>query len=579
MAQQPDINGDAFCIECEEGCHVPSIDCNLTSILAEAITCGNTQLTHSLEQAGVLNHLSGGYRFGVAIIAAAEIEDISYVNKLIDLHHAIEPQEITTALLLSVRNGWDALAMRLLDAGVPFHDPDIPWAQDSLLYATLNAALDAAVEQQNSHITWGILNADIRGCGDKYTLLKAIEWGDRPIITDLLSTFDYPSRYKRQPTGLYFEENLTLEDAATECPPLGFAITFEVDSMFDFLLESKLATKQALTDCLVFAFRERDADFVQFLIDKGADPLDEYILKAALVWSPSMLNVLLRQSHPKEGNLPRGLRTQVLKEAIGQSHQDTSLARTLIMSGVVDIFDTSDDHGVILGKSKLNPLGEAIALSKKSPSNSLDIVMALLDADCNPNDIVEWGMGSYSTPIINQTALLKAIEMMDQDVVKLLLDRSANYNQPANFAVKRTPLQKAAEVGSLELVRMLIARGADVNGKPAVRSGGTALQMAAISGNCNVAAELLRNGALLHTPPPKVNGRWPLEGAAESGRLDMVEFLWKANQETILFEGETGFEKKHCLKAMELAGDRGHFGCRDFIAELSGFSPTIPQID
>ncbi|RYP74904.1 hypothetical protein DL769_003910 [Monosporascus sp. CRB-8-3] len=198
------------------------------------------------------------------------------------------------------------------------------------------------------------------------------------------------------------------------------------------------------------------------------------------------------------------------------------------------------------------------------------IINRLLDHGCDANSIVRYN------EICFQTAILTAIEVGDKELVQFFIDRGADVHQAPNFSVKRSPLQRAAELGNLGIVKLLLKNEVDVNGAPAVRGGGTAVQLAAISGNCNVVAELLSHGALLHIPPSKVNGRWPIEGAAEHGRLTMIEFLWKVN-ENIFYPDpcETGFEEKHCRRAMELAAENGHMVCRDLIAELSG----LPVMD
>ncbi len=145
--------------------------------------------------------------------------------------------------------------------------------------------------------------------------------------------------------------------------------------------------------------------------------------------------------------------------------------------------------------------------------------------------------------------------------------------------VRRTPLEMAAENGVLEMVKLLIQHGADVNAEPSIAMGGTALQLATISGSCNLAAELLQRGALLYMPPLIIGGRWPIEGAAEHGRLDMIQFLWTANEEPLFFhDGENGFQPRNFKKAMRLAGGNGHFACRDFIAELANLPLTATDV-
>ncbi|KAI1485095.1 hypothetical protein F5X96DRAFT_369887 [Biscogniauxia mediterranea] len=46
----------------------------------------------------------------------------------------------------------------------------------------------------------------------------------------------------------------------------------------------------------------------------------------------------------------------------------------------------------------------------------------------------------------------------------------------------------------------------------------------------------------------------------------MIESLWKVETGTFTLENaEMGFQGKHCRKAMRLAVENGHMGCRDLI--------------
>ncbi|KAI0894232.1 hypothetical protein F4806DRAFT_472521 [Annulohypoxylon nitens] len=563
MDQQPDIN-KVHCIE-----HYGGIDNRvkqyiLTSALAEALRTRNAQLTRILEFSGVLDHLSG-MRFKAAIRAAAEIKDYSYFKKLIQ-HGSIGKKERGRALLLSIENSWDAISTELLDTDTQ--------VDDDILYV--------AVKQRKGPIVQKILNAGINSPGSWRTLRRAIKWGDRSLITQLLSIFVYPIRFSTLRGGVDMI-SCTLEnikESPSSLPPLVFAKYAGGNDVFDFLLGTKLATREALNGCLKCALFKNDRDFIRLLIDQGADPLDSDVLEFAVKSCPNMLHLLLTRETQNKTIITRGLRTKVLKQAVRVGH-NASFIGTLIDSGLIDIFDTGDTDRGFRSKMNplLNPLGEAISLGNKNSRLSIEIIMLLLKAGHNPNDIVEWGFVDSYIPNVNQTALLKSIETMDRGIVQALLDRGAKVNEPAVFAIKRTPLQKASEIGSLELVQLLISRGADVNGEPAFQGGGTALQMAAISGNCNVAAKLLSAGALLYMPPSKIDGRWPLEGAAEHGRLDMVEFLWKANQEIVYCGGKTGFEKEHCIVAMKLAKKNGHSGCKDLIEKLSGFKLSQARLD
>ncbi|KAI0547932.1 hypothetical protein F4679DRAFT_597153 [Xylaria curta] len=162
---------------------------------------------------------------------------------------------------------------------------------------------------------------------------------------------------------------------------------------------------------------------------------------------------------------------------------------------------------------------------------------------------------------VKTTACLLAIETGNTEIVRLLLQKGAEVNEPARFGIMRTPLQKAAELNNVEIITLLLENGAEVNAPPALLGGATALQFTAIHGNCELAMTLLEHGARLDVPPSKgPDGRWPLEGAAENGRLDMIQLLWDANNGP--------FDDKQCQKAMRLAEYYGHLGCRDLIKKL-----------
>ncbi|KAI1075516.1 hypothetical protein F5B20DRAFT_377976 [Whalleya microplaca] len=572
MRQQPDLNTDAHDIgpylkhEYTRITPTPNgLDVVSTTPLAEAIRARNQSLINDFEQVGVLDHLSGGDRLEAAMIAAVEIRDFDYALKLISQCHDPTPTAMGMALIAAISNNHEELAMSFLYAGAANYR---------------NLSLHVALEKRSSRMVRALLNAGfIRG---QYTytdtLSKVMEWGDESLAADLISNFDYGQRFFDCVGPFADDLHWKYDDYVWPSDSFGahrfskelahvFARSYGNASMIDMFLGSKLATREILTACLVVALWKNDRPLLQRLVDQGANAMDENVLIVAAKWRPAMLHILLGQPQHAEPIITRGLRTNLIKQAIRQGDCDSSIAKNLIANKIADLHDT----GRSLGRCPRTPLAEAIALSKKNLRSSFKIVAALLDAGCNPNDVVEWGSH------INQTALLKAIEMMHREVVQLLLDHGANVNAPTTFKIKRTPLQKAAETGNLELVRMLISYGANANAEAAVNGGGTALQMAAISGNCNVVAVLLNSGALLHMRPSIYKGRWPLEGAAEHGRLDMIGFLWRANQDIILVGGgETGFEEKHCRKAMELAAEGGHFGCRNFIAELSGF--PIPAI-
>ncbi|KAI1339119.1 ankyrin repeat-containing domain protein [Xylariaceae sp. FL0016] len=310
---------------------------------------------------------------------------------------------------------------------------------------------------------------------------------------------------------------------------------------------TKLGTTEALNDCLVAAICRRNSDMITKLCLQGANVSDKTVIKAAIMYPSDSFHTLLTSTRHKEAT-PCGLNTDVLIWAICHRHSAAEKVRLLLQMVQVDIHG----FGRCGHRCDRTPLGAAIKYCRES----LSIVVMLLDAGCNPNDIAECYEPYISKFRENETALLLEINSRRKDLVELLINRGARVNEPAKRALKRTPLQKAAEVGSLEIVVLLLNEGADVNGMSAVRNGGTALQFAAISGNCNIAAMLLSRGARLDTPPPRVNGRWPLEGAAEHGRLAMIEFLWKVQDHLACAYPDglvPGFEPDICQNARKLA--------------------------
>ncbi|RYP48333.1 hypothetical protein DL768_005752 [Monosporascus sp. mg162] len=557
--------------------HEDDLTDSVTSPFAEALRARNSSLVLEFEKAGILRCLNDGRLAGTAIVAATEAGGLDYVKRILHYYPNPTPELLSSALFSAVRLGDEDLVLALLDAGAIVPAPD--GVSSIRVTRAEEAILETALERRNVRIVRALLRADVWGQGNIELLRLALKWGEESIIEDLLSTFDFPSRSIARP-GNPRPFNRRLPDSwnsdirhAADRNLLANAIgqTLRNRTLFQLVLQSKLATRAVFTECLVVALCEDDRFMLQQLLDLGADPSNEVIWEVATRRGPHMLQILTAELLRERTVLTRGMRTKHLKEAIRQGANASSCVDSLITSGMVDLFDTGTHYGHPgVGNVPTTPLGVAIMESKKGPHYNFRVVNALLDAKCDPNSVVRWGM--HKGPCINETALLQAIETKVVDLVQLLIDRGARINEPPVFAVKRTPLQKAAEVGSLDIARLLLGYGADVNAEPAFARGGTALQLAAISGNCNMAAELLKHGASLYARPSRVHGRWPLEGAAEHGRLDMIAFLWKAKAETYLLEaGETGFEEKHCRRAMELAIENGHLACRDFIVELSGF--------
>lgn len=547
----------------------------LTSPLAEAIRAENWDLVRIFEEAGALNLSGKPIQAGVAIAAAAKVGSSSYVKRLLTCCPYPSPGNLEDALFSAVKLNYSDLIFVLLGAGASFSERETYTTKDN----QSSSLLRIAIEHRNPHIVRALLNADMRGSGSMWALQAALRWGDKPIITDLLLALDFPSRLEAYPlspfkTGLGPDSssfNYQFEVGHSNHKnrlAKGVGETLKNGDMFEFILNSKLATQALLTECLMIALKENDSYMFQRLLTLGADGSNEVVWTTTAERRPEMLSILMKVPLNERHTLTKGMRTNILNAAIqsGASHA----VELLINSGIVDLFDASqgDDPGCTV-----TPLGSAIRKAKSNPGCGFDMVNMLLDAKCDPNGIVSWG-SHHDRPIMNTTPLLECIKANMIYLVQLLIDRGARVNQDPILGVRQTPLQKAVEVGNLEVIRLLLEQGADVNAKPAFARGGTAFQFAAINGNCKLAAELIEKGAYLYALPSKSHGRWPLVGAAEHGRLDMISLLWKAKNEFICLEEESGFEEKHCRRAMDLAAENCHYACKDLISELSGYTYT-----
>lgn len=541
---------------------------DLTSPLAEAIRAENWDLVRIFEEAGALNLSHKPIQAGVAIEAAAKVGNFSYVKELLARCPYPSPISLKYALYSAVKLNCDDLVLVLLDAGASFADAEYSLSDD-----ISSSLLIFALEHRNPYIVRALLNANMCGSGNMQALQTALEWGDKLIITDLLLAFDFPSRLKAAPMKLQIHPvldsssfNNHLESSSKDESVTVHEEILKDDDMFEFVLNSKLGTQALLTEYLMIALKDDDSHMFKRLLTLGADGSDEGVWMTAAKWRPEMLSILMKRPPDGRDTLTKGMRTNILHAAI--INGASSAVKLLINSRIVDLFDTG------LGHDRVTPLGSAIRMVRSNTNCGLDIVKMLLDAECDPNGIVSWKSYGNNSITVNQTPLLESIEADVIDLVQLLIEREASVNGDAVLGVRRTPLQKAVEIGNLEVVRLLLKRGADVNAKPAYARGGTALQFAALKGNCKLAAELIERGAYLYALPSKSHGRWPLVGAAEHGRLDMISFLWKAKNEFICLEKESGFEEKHCRRAMDLAVKNCHYACKDLISELSGYSYT-----
>ena len=144
-------------------------------------------------------------------------------------------------------------------------------------------------------------------------------------------------------------------------------------------------------------------------------------------------------------------------------------------------------------------------------NNDLRAVELFITAGMNPE-------------VLDGSPLQKATEHGHIEIVKLLLDHSADVN--AKATVNWTALMAASRGGHAEIVRLLLDHGADVNVKG---SRGTALKTASSEGHTEIVRLLLES-------PVEVNikndvGNTALMDASRGGHLGIVRLLLNHDQD------------------------------------------------
>ncbi|MGB2247616.1 MAG: ankyrin repeat domain-containing protein [Alcanivorax sediminis] len=180
------------------------------------------------------------------------------------------------------------------------------------------------------------------------------------------------------------------------------------------------------------------------------------------------------------------------------------------------------------------------ALYRAVEADQTEIVTFLLD---NGADI------NASNGFSKRTALMSAVDTDNADMVKLLMERGADVNQ--GDRKDNTPLSLSIDANRGELAAMLLNQGA--NPDHAGQSTFTPLLTSLNSDNLALATLLLEAGA----DPDRVvdeTGRPPIHVATEKQNLDMVDLLVShgANLELVYSEG-TPLLRATMLNQTELA--------------------------
>lgn len=523
--------------------------------LIEAVRTGNKSLIRRLQAAGALYRLETGLGFRDLIDQAACWGDLSYVQMLlsrVDTSFFDIRANSNKAIILALEHDNIEVAWLLLDyCSLPEAFP----RGDAWRYH-----LRHALKLRNAPLLHAILKVCLaRAENDERERRKAFEWGDVWAIGDVSLIRDILiSDLDRELYHEDFDEELCHENMVSFCR---FCIAEDNPQLFqDILASLPYPGENLMGKCLAISVEKSHSTLISYLLDQGASPFNPSVLVSILRFRPEMLQALIDEFALRR-KVPKRIGTYQLSSIMGENLENIEALDALLQIGAIDMIrldriEASED-------CRLTPLGLVITSSLIGRDGYLSIVEKMLNAGSDPNAIASTEGYSHS----NLTGFMLGIETGYEEVVELLIKHKAKVNPDLWHAVTRTPLQYAVELGNLRMVHLLLRHNAIINAKPAITSGGTALQFAAITGNCTIAKVLLGNGAELGALPSKFHGRWPLEGAAEHGRLDMIQLLWN---ESIERKTPLGFQRRQCLRAMELARHNGHAGCMNLIEELSG---------
>lgn len=552
----PELDPPALKIEVQELCSLTVFK----TPISETVRCANACLRRELEESGCLDHVSEGNRFEALVQAAAGAGNVAYMRDL--LASAVTSRKAHrgsgAALALALHGGHEDIVQMLLEAGATFSTEGINPSR--FRWNSFVGALNKEyIRMVHAVIASGARAKQIR---------NYVAHAGCSIIVDM--ALEYP--------GFELDDD-DLEHLFSDI------VKKDATEAFRELLQNIVPRRSFLEHCLKMAVKIGHVDMIEYLLDIGANPFSDVVLRGVIADRPDMLPLLL-QTERSRRTIPKCIGASSLTPLMGHGAGNAEALDELIrirainfarLEYPVEEYEYSREH---LDRSgRFTPLGMAIqGLPDRFESNMVTM-RKFLDAGADPNGISKskdhWIKGS---PLM--TGLMVAIEKGLEEAVNILLDYGADVNARPRIRTTRTALQYAAELGNLDMVRLLLTRGADVNSPAPSHGGATATQFAAMTGNCNLVACLLDHGAQLGALPSRIDGMWPLEGAAANGRLDMIRYLWEINVR--LVAGGTfldGFSERHCLRAMNFARENGHLGCRDFISDLSGIAVERLETD
>ncbi|KAK7963661.1 hypothetical protein PG988_010635 [Apiospora saccharicola] len=501
--------------------------------LAEAIKVQDVSVTNDIEERGGYLCLAKDQHFCAAMSAAAEVGDINLVNKLFRFAPAYFEDDLAYPLCVAIRHHNTEIALLLLDIAARLADAN---PIGKMLFHPTNP-LAEALKQRDRCLLDAMLQANdaenglllIKPTKHSSEIRYAVEWGDADII-----------------------EHLFLLGFRADGSALVAAMYANQISLVQRLLELGVDWHQYCADSLCrkekspleVAVEKGNRELVSLLLSNGAPVNNQLAWEYAMDNDSSIFDLLiyfLKASYTPECKSLGGL---LIIQAIHK--RNTRVINRLIEARVDfnlvirrNTARPSYEYTTFLGsRYLLNAIGFAVQHEK---GTCYDLVQKLLDNGGDPNNIIDcdWRI---TGPSSQETLLLLAIEVRSLGMVKLLIGRGA-------------------DTKSFKIVQFLLSKGVDPNEPPNPAGGRTSLQLAATNGSVRIAQLLLRHHADPHGPPARVRGKTALECAAENGRLHMLKLLWDA-------ASPDGFPREEVQSARDLAREKGHRGCVDYIDSL-----------
>lgn len=330
-----------------------------TTPLAEAIRLQNTEIIVMLEQYGAVE-LDDQVQSSAAIIAAAEVGDISFIKRLVQLRGQLRVPIPDLALGFAVRNGQLEAAKMLIDANAGLAE-----------YSRVSPLMEA-LTRRDAALMYLLLEADIlpeKPGKPGHTLSMAVEWGVLSIV-----------------------QTLILAGAAINVPagdvdaPLTLAVKRQDHTLVKLLLDNgakinghgsrRYHGTEVISSALEAALRNEDITMASYLLDRGADPLDTRALGKAMAESLQFFDLVLEKHKTKYPVLQAGFGCYALLRAIELG--DEYAIRKMLEKGL----DADSLIRELENNIMKSPFGYAI------DNSTVEVMELFLERGCSPNSIV-----------------------------------------------------------------------------------------------------------------------------------------------------------------------------------------------